>query len=271
MANPPDRLDGFHCYNTVCGCRSSKDKGRSVENMKSYTRDRRAYEYYSDGDILLTNSLMGKLKTTKKVVCFCCNKKSEMTGDHIGPISYGFIHDPINLQACCSSCNSTKNNRLTQDDINKLLLLEKDGKVVISWWAKDCWNKNKSESIKTIRDEMNKNSKKFLKIQDWLKENKTDICSNYIKKYYNFDNKSYTIKKIVIDSINGNISYIYGKKVSTKKTKNKQKERTIEKMLEKSKKLNRKIKIKLKDDEITILSGITCDTFKSTICKVLQM
>ena len=42
-------------------------------------------------------------------------------------------------------------------------------------------------------------------------------------------------------------------------------------MLEKTKKVNRKIKIKLNNDGITKLSGITCDTFKSTIRKVLQV
>ena len=36
MANPPDRLDGFHSYNSVCGCRKKTDKGRTDENMKSY-------------------------------------------------------------------------------------------------------------------------------------------------------------------------------------------------------------------------------------------
>merc|ERR1711871_1185813 len=49
MGNPPDRLDGFHCYNSICNCRKTKDKGRSDENMKSYTRDRRAYVMMSDG------------------------------------------------------------------------------------------------------------------------------------------------------------------------------------------------------------------------------
>ena len=55
MGNPPDRLDGFHCYNSICGCRKTKDKGRSDENLKSYTRDRRAYEMMSDGNVLLAN------------------------------------------------------------------------------------------------------------------------------------------------------------------------------------------------------------------------
>ena len=57
MSNFPDRYDGFHTYN-IC-CRSSQDKGRSKENLKSYTKDRRAYEYWSDGNIHAANQFMG--------------------------------------------------------------------------------------------------------------------------------------------------------------------------------------------------------------------
>ena len=46
MSNFPDRYDGFHTYNRCC--RAVQDKGRSEENLKSYTKDRRAYEYWSD-------------------------------------------------------------------------------------------------------------------------------------------------------------------------------------------------------------------------------
>ena len=37
MSNFPDRFDGFHSYNRCC--RSTEDTGRSVENLKSYTKD----------------------------------------------------------------------------------------------------------------------------------------------------------------------------------------------------------------------------------------
>ena len=121
---------GFHCYNSICDCRKSKDKGRSDENMKSYSRDRRAYEMMSDGNVLLANTMMGKLNTVTSN-CFMCGKSKKMTADHIGPISLGFIHDPMNFQACCSSCNSSKNNRLTQEDIEKIK--EKEH-VVILWF-----------------------------------------------------------------------------------------------------------------------------------------
>ena len=56
MSNFPDRYDGFHTYNRCC--RSAQDKGRSKENLRSYTKDGRAYEYWSDGNIHAANQFM---------------------------------------------------------------------------------------------------------------------------------------------------------------------------------------------------------------------
>ena len=271
MGNPPDRLDGFHCYNSICTCRKSKDKGRSDENMKSYTRDRRCFEMYSDGNLLLANLLMGKLNTIK-TTCFICNKEATMTADHIGPISLGFIHDPTNFQACCSSCNSCKNNRFTQSDISKLTLLEQKGYQIVSWWAKDCWDTNKGKSPTIIKKKMDKNAKKFLNILEWLKKNKQNIVEQYIETNYDFNDSvsfQYTITTIEI-ALNGNITFQYTKKNSTKKTKEKQKKRSKEICLESTNKENRKIKEKITIKNLTLLSKITNDTFKNTICKILQ-
>ena len=77
MSNFPDRYDGFHTYN-LC-CRAYFDKGRFKENMRSYLQDRRAYEYWSDGNIHAANRFMGS------------KFFSDTTADHIGPISLGFI------------------------------------------------------------------------------------------------------------------------------------------------------------------------------------
>lgn len=38
MSNAPDRLDGFHTYDRCC--RPTADKGRSKENLASYSTDR---------------------------------------------------------------------------------------------------------------------------------------------------------------------------------------------------------------------------------------
>lgn len=268
MANPPDRLDGFHCYNSICGCRKKNDKGRSDENMKTYSRDRRCYELYSDGNKLLANVIMGKLNTVEEI-CFICKKTAFMTADHIGPISLGFQHDPTNFQACCSHCNSSKNNRITEEDVVKLTGLENTGNNIISWWAKDCWDKYKNESVQIVKKKMDENVKKFLEIMDWLKDNKTDIFSTCISVLYDFDDKSYIIHDLSVDNSTGNIIYNFSAKNSNKKTKSIQQKRTTEILNEKSKKTNRKIKIELLESDIIILHSVTSDNFKNIVCKIL--
>lgn len=126
MSNFPDRFDGFHTYN-LC-CRSTQDTGRHADNMKSYTRDRRAYEYWSDGNIHAANMFMGSqfFKGT--------------SADHIGPISLGFVHDPRYLQPMDKSDNSTKRDRLIFSDIEKILEVESRTKIYpISWYSAIVW------------------------------------------------------------------------------------------------------------------------------------
>tara|TARA_A100001015_G_C15037916_1_gene737563 strand:- start:2997 stop:4298 length:1302 start_codon:yes stop_codon:yes gene_type:complete len=269
MGNPPDRLDGFHCYNSICNCRKTKDKGRSDENMKSYTRDRRAYVMMSDGNVLLANKIMGDLNT-RSDLCFMCNNTEKMTADHTGPISLGFIHDPLNFQACCSKCNSSKNNRLTQEDINKIKSKEEKGYTMTSWWAENCWSKVKSLDLKNIQKELDINAKKMLSIIEWFKENKPDVLREFITTHsiLNFE-QSYNIKELhILD--NGAITYDYTVSTSSKKTKTKQKHRTIEILLEKDDKVNRKVKMNLSEEEIRYLSECDITNFKSKICKVLE-
>lgn len=274
MANPPDRLDGFHCYNSICDCRSTKDKGRSMDNMKSYTRDRRAYEMLSDGRCLLANLVMGKLNTIKSTCFICKTESTMMTADHIGPITLGFIHDPVNFQACCGLCNSSKNNRIKQEDIQKIKLLEDHGHVMTSWWATNCWNNYKNTSASVVKQNLDRNAKKFLKILDWLKINKPNVLEEFIYVHYLNHDKSYTIDNISIlndddTSRSGTITFQHTEFVSTKKTKNVQKERTIEILLGINKK-NRRIKIDLTESEIAYLTNIEVSTFKNIICHVLQ-
>lgn len=268
MGNPPDRLDGFHCYNSICGCRPTRDKGRSAENMKSYTRDRRAYEQLSDGNCLLANVVMGKLNTINSR-CFMCGKYEQMTADHIGPISLGFIHDPINFQACCSSCNSSKNNRMTQVDIDKIIALEETGETMISWWAKQCWDKHKRQSTPLIiKNSLDTNAKTFLIIINWLRTNKQTILNQFINdNYMNHDN-AYTINDIVVS--NGDITFNHTETISVKKTKQTQKDRTNTILLEINEKTNRKIKVELTETDINYLIDIEPSTFKSKICTILE-
>ena len=267
MSNAPDRLDGFHCYNSLCGCRPRHDKGRSPENMKSYTRDRRAYELLSDGNCLLANCLMGKLNTVT-AVCFICGKSNPMTADHIGPISLGFIHDPVNFQACCKQCNSSKNNRITAKDVATLKSLEEKGTCIMSWWAKDAWEMNKNNDITTLKKSLDINTKRFLSAIQWMKINKPDVLESFINETYMDHDKSYTISDVEVAS-SGEIKFTHSESVTGKKTKEKQKKRTKEILLELDIKNNRKINVVLSEKEISHLSDLSLANFKNKICKVL--
>lgn len=126
MSNFPDRFDGFHTYN-LC-CRSTQDTGRHPDNMKSYNRDRRAYEYWSDGNIHAANMFMNS------------QFFGGVSADHIGPISLGFVHDPRYLQPMGKGDNSAKRDRLTLVDIEKILRVESRTKIYpMSWYSSIVW------------------------------------------------------------------------------------------------------------------------------------
>lgn len=126
MSNFPDRYDGFHTYNRCC--RASQDKGRSKENLKSYTKDRRAYEYWSDGNIHAANQFMGSIFF------------DGISADHIGPISLGFIHDPRYLQPMATSDNSAKRDRLQLEDIKTIIeTYQRTNVYPMSWYSKLIW------------------------------------------------------------------------------------------------------------------------------------
>lgn len=156
MSNFPDRYDGFHTYNRCC--RASQDKGRSKENLKSYTKDRRAYEYWSDGNIHAANQFMGS------------SFFDGISADHIGPISLGFIHDPRYLQPMTTSDNSSKRDRLQLEDIEKIIETYNRTKVYpMSWYSKLIWEyilKNYSSHKNLIaseyRDALKQNMANFM-------------------------------------------------------------------------------------------------------------
>jgi Alw26I/Eco31I/Esp3I family type II restriction endonuclease len=121
MSNAPDRLDGFHTYN-LC-CRSQQDTGRSLDNLKTYGVDRRAFEHWSEGDWEAANLLMSQ---TVEGTCPRCSAFGRLSADHVGPISLGFRHTPF-FEAVCLSCNSAKNNKMSMQDVRTLLALEQQG------------------------------------------------------------------------------------------------------------------------------------------------
>ena len=149
MSNAPDRLDGFHTFNRCC--RSSADKGRSKENLASYSTDRRAFENWSDGNWITANKLMGFINSNPDMKKeYCANEGSEghhprpCSADHIGPISLGFCHRP-EFQFLCKSCNSAKNNRMYYSDVIHLIEAENGGETVVTWYANPIWQKCKSK------------------------------------------------------------------------------------------------------------------------------
>ena len=155
MSNFPDRADGFHTYNRCC--RSKEDTGRSPENLKTYTKDRRAYEYWSDGNIHAANQYMGSSYFAGE------------SADHVGPISLGFVHDSLFLRKMPSGDNSAKRDRLLYDDIVSLIQIEKTNNVkAISWYSELIWDyikknyKNDEKLLEKYRNALKLNMNNFM-------------------------------------------------------------------------------------------------------------
>lgn len=139
MSNAPDRLDGFHTYN-LC-CRQEHDTGRSFENLRTYGADRRAFEHWCEGDWSAANFLMTQPGIGP---CQKCSTEAQLTADHIGPISLGFVHSP-HFNAVCLACNSSKNNRMSYADVAALNALEEEAEVVASWHVQALWDRCKAK------------------------------------------------------------------------------------------------------------------------------
>lgn len=88
--------------------------------MSTYNTDHRAYEFWVDGNHRAADQRMNNIKT-----------KLNLSANHIGAISLGFIHDLVNLQPMTSSENSSKNNSISKKDIKKLIDLEKKHSISI--------------------------------------------------------------------------------------------------------------------------------------------
>lgn len=143
MSNAPDRFDGFHSFNRCC--RSKADKGRSKENLQSYSTDRRVFEYWVDGDWVAADRLMGLIRSDAKLKNEPClnGHPGPCAADHIGPISLGFAHRP-EFRLLCGACNSAKNNRMPLRDAVHLREVESRGAVVASWYCQHLWNLRKA-------------------------------------------------------------------------------------------------------------------------------
>ncbi|MFW3615535.1 Alw26I/Eco31I/Esp3I family type II restriction endonuclease [Billgrantia antri] len=141
MSNAPDRFDGFHSFN-LC-CRKNADTGRHDSNMRSYTTDRRVFEYWSDGDWIAADRMMGIISALMREEPCADGRDGPPTPDHIGPLSLGFAHRP-HFRLLSRSANSAKNNRMTLADVTDLIAAESSGEEVASWHAKPLWDLRKS-------------------------------------------------------------------------------------------------------------------------------
>lgn len=157
MSNFPDRYDGFHTYNRCC--RSTEDKGRSRENLKTYGKDRRAYEYFSDGNIHAADRFMNS------------NFFEGKSADHIIPVSLGGVHDSHYLQPMPTGDNSSKRDRLVKEDVLKAIEIEKTFKQkAVSWFVSDLW-----EYLKLHVASFNQSD--FENFRVCLKQNMTDFLN----------------------------------------------------------------------------------------------
>lgn len=136
MSNAPDRFDGFHSFNRCC--RSKADKGRSISNLKSYSTDRRVFEYWSEGDWIAADRLMGLVRSVLSKEANADGGEGSPSADHIGPLSLGFCHRP-KFRLLSKSANSAKNNRMTLQDVHDLISDESRGIQIASWYATDLW------------------------------------------------------------------------------------------------------------------------------------
>ncbi len=141
MSNAPDRFDGFHSDN-LC-CRHKWDKGRSKSNLATYVTDRRVFEFWSEGNWIAADHLIGKIRSTFAQESCANGQPGPCDADHIGPISLGFTHYP-RFRLLCGRCNSAKNNRLRLWDVRSLLQEEAQGVSVVSWHSKKLWDLRKN-------------------------------------------------------------------------------------------------------------------------------
>ncbi len=139
MCNPPDRLDGFHDYG-LC-CRKKSDPGRSDENLRSYSHDRRTFMWWAEGDWMVTDALYNLASAG---TCAECGRPvAKVSPDHVGPLSCGFKQIPF-FRPLCSRCNSSKNRRMSASDVHALIGYEQNtGDSVASWQVRGLWDANK--------------------------------------------------------------------------------------------------------------------------------
>lgn len=125
------------------------------------------------------------------------------SADHIGPISLGFVHDPRYLQKMRGGDNSSKRDRLSLEDIEKIIEIETRTDIYpMSWYSKDIWEhirrnyaNNKSKIGVEYRDALKQNMADFMYVLFVVLERcgergKHILCDAFLKpkyKYFDYD------------------------------------------------------------------------------------
>ncbi len=183
MSNSPDRFDGFHSDGNCCRCVS--DKGRHKDNLSRYGQDRRVYENWADGNWKMADRLMSEFGNYG------------LSADHIGPISLGFCHRP-KFQPMTREQNSTKNNRMSFNDVKILIKDEAEGDKVVSWHSRFIWDnlkgkvKNDKDAVK-LSSLMRANLHHILTIFSIIKDNGYDL---FLKHFLHPEHSFYDYKFI---------------------------------------------------------------------------
>ena len=261
MSNFPDRADGFHTYNRCC--RATEDTGRSPENLKTYTKDRRAYEYWSDGNIHAANQYMGS------------QFFAGQSADHVGPISLGFVHDPRFLRKMPSGDNSAKRDRLLFEDIESMIEIEKrEGIRAISWYSSLIWDyikqnySNNSILLESFRNALKLNMNNFM-LALWIiihygyTSGISFLTKAYIEPKYEYFKYDYTFGKngTIISRSLRNITD------STKKEIDRFERIALESVDDYQSKDNRNIKTKFSTNEFKELMAIVHMTKYSAVAE----
>lgn len=143
MGDCPHRLDGIHDY--CIFCRKPNDPGRSDENMQTYNHDRRAFEWWAEGDWKVADTLYNLAGPGKCANPDCNKVLKKVSPDHVGPLSCGFRQNAF-FEPLCKRCNSAKNRRFTMNNVNSLIHYEEIKKEsVAGWQVRVLWDKTKKE------------------------------------------------------------------------------------------------------------------------------
>lgn len=92
-------------------CRSAARHGSRARNFGNSTEDQ----------IIAATEWIKNAKSASTGTCAYCRELMPMAGlgiDHIIPYSKGGLHEPGNLTLCCNPCNSSKGNRIGEQQGN---------------------------------------------------------------------------------------------------------------------------------------------------------